>query len=133
MTDSTRFIMVDAAPKPVAPFSHAVEAGGWLFVTGQMPTMPDDDSAPLPQGIVAQTNQVMHNLNLVLEGAGYAWADVVSVRAFLTEFERDYALFNEAYRAYFPAQRLPARTCVGVTGLARQALVEIDLIARRTV
>src|ERR1700676_2412249 len=131
MHEVTRFLMVDAAPTPVAPFSHAVEAGGWLFVTGQMPTIPHDDNAPLPEGVVAQTQQVMNNLALVLDGAGYTWSEVVSVRAFLTEFERDYPLFNEAYRQHFPAGRLPARTCIGVTGLARKALVEIDLIARR--
>jgi 2-iminobutanoate/2-iminopropanoate deaminase len=131
MNEATRFLMVDAAPTPVAPFSHAVEAGGWLFVTGQMPTHPEDDSAPLPEGVVAQTHKVMSNLALVLQGVGYAWSDIVSVRAFLTEFERDYPVFNETYRQYFPADRLPARTCVGVTGLARLALVEVDLIARR--
>src|SRR4029077_4609495 len=55
----------------------------------------------------------------------------VSVRVFLTRFEQDYAPMNAVYRGYFPPDRLPARTCVGVTGLARGALVEIDLIARR--
>ncbi len=126
-----RFLMIDAAPTPVAPFSHAVEADGWLFVTGQMPTFAEDDAAPLPQGIVAQTRRVMDNLILVLEGAGYSLADVVQVRAYLTDFQRDYASMNETYRSYFPVDRLPARTCIGVTGLARDALVEIDLVARR--
>ncbi|MGI4982336.1 MAG: RidA family protein [Janthinobacterium lividum] len=131
MMTAHRFLMIDQAPTPVAPFSHAVETGGWLFVTGQMPTWPDDDAAPLPQGIAAQTQRVMDNLILVLEGAGYALGDVVQVRAYLTEFQRDYAVMNETYRRYFPAQRLPARTCIGVTGLARDALVEIDVVARR--
>jgi reactive intermediate/imine deaminase len=127
-----RFLMIGEAPTPVAPFSHAVEADGWLFVTGQMPTLPDDDEAPLPQGIAAQTRRVMDNLILVLEGAGYALSDVVQVRAYLTDFQRDYASMNETYRRYFPEDRLPARTCIGVTGLAREALVEIDLVARRS-
>jgi reactive intermediate/imine deaminase len=126
-----RFLMIDAAPTPVAPFSHAVETDGWLFVTGQMPTMPDDDTAPLPQGISAQTQRVMDNLILVLEGSGYTLADVVQTRIYLIAFDRDYAAMNETYRRYFPADRLPARTCIGVNGLARQALVEIDLVARR--
>lgn len=126
------FLMVDKAPTPVAPFSHAVETDGWLFVTGQMPTMPDDDAAPLPQGITAQTRRVMDNLILVLEGCGYSLADVVQVRVYLSEFQRDYGIMNETYRQYFPEGRLPARTCIGVTGLARDALVEIDLVARRT-
>ena len=124
-------MMIAGAPSPVAPFSHAVEADGWVFLTGQMPTDPDDDAAPLPAGIEAQTRRVMDNLILVLNGVGLTLADVVAARAFLTHFERDYAAMNEVYRSYFPADRLPARTCVGVTGLARNALVEIDFIARR--
>ena len=125
------FMMVPGAPTPVAPFSHAVEVDGWIFVTGQMPTDPANDAAPLPAGIEAQTRRVMDNLVLVLRGARLELANVVAARAFLTHFERDYAAMNAVYRSYFPADRLPARTCVGVTALARGALVEIDLIARR--
>ncbi|MFO1415590.1 MAG: RidA family protein, partial [Burkholderiales bacterium] len=54
-----------------------------------------------------------------------------SARIYLTEFKRDYAAMNAVYRSYFPAGRLPARTCIGVTALARDALVEIDFVARR--
>jgi 2-iminobutanoate/2-iminopropanoate deaminase len=125
------FHMVAGAPTPVAPFSHAVEADGWVFLTGQMPTLPDSDSAPLPEGIEAQTRRVMDNLGIVLRGVGLGLQHVVSVRVYLTRFDQDYAPMNAVYRGYFPADRLPARTCVGVTGLARGALVEIDLIARR--
>jgi reactive intermediate/imine deaminase len=128
---SARFMMIPGAPTPVAPFSHAVEVDGWVFLTGQMPTDPNDDRAPLPDGIEAQTRRVMDNLVLVLRGAGLGLADVVAARAFITQFERDYAPMNEVYRSYFPPDRLPARTCVGVTGLARGALVEIDFIARK--
>jgi len=124
-------MMIAGAPAPVAPFSHAVEVDGWVFLTGQMPTDPADDAAPLPAGIEAQTRRAMDNLVLVLNGVGLTLADVVAARAFLTHFERDYAAMNEVYRSYFQADRLPARTCVGVTGLARNALVEIDFIARR--
>jgi 2-iminobutanoate/2-iminopropanoate deaminase len=127
-----RFMMIAGAPTPVAPFSHAVEVDGWLFLTGQMPTDPHDDNAPLPAGIEAQTRRVLDNLLIVLEGADYRIEHVVSVRAFLVQFERDYAAMNEVYRSYFAANRLPARTCVGVTALARDALVEIDFIARRS-
>jgi len=125
------FMMVPGAPTPVAPFSHAVEVDGWVFLTGQMPTDPADDSAPLPAGIGAQTRRVMDNLVLVLEGIGLRLEHVVAARVFLTHFERDYAPMNDVYRSYFSVNRLPARTCVGVTGLARGALVEVDLIARR--
>lgn len=125
------FHMIAGAPTPVAPFSHAVETDGWVFLTGQMPTLPGDDSANLPDGIQAQTRRVMDNLIIVLQGLGLGLQHVVSVRAYLTHFDRDYAAMNEAYRSYFPVDRLPARTCIGVTGLARGALVEIDLVARR--
>jgi reactive intermediate/imine deaminase len=123
--------MIPGAPTPVAPFSHAVEVDGWLFVTGQMPTWPEDDAKPLPLGIEAQTRRVMENLILVLQGAGCTLANVVSVRIYLTNFNGHYAPMNEVYRGFFPPGRLPARTCVGVTGLARDALVEIDLVARK--
>ena len=126
-----RFLTIPGAPTPVGPFSHLVEVDGWAFVTGQMPTDPNDDDAPLPTGIEAQTRRVMDNLLLVLEGAGLRLEYVVAVRAFLTSFERDYAPMNEVYRSYFSEGRLPARTCVGVTGLARNALVEIDFIVRK--
>ena len=125
------FLMVAGAPTPVAPFSHAVAAEGWIFVTGQMPTDPDDDNAPLPEGVEAQTRRVVENLKIVLAGAGSALDKVVFARVYLTHFERDYAAMNAVWRTYFAEGRLPARTCIGVTGLARGALVEIDLLARR--
>lgn len=125
------FHMIPGAPKPVAPYSHVVEQDGWLFVTGQLATDPADDSLPLPEGIVAQTAKVMDNLHRALDGAGASLANVVCVRIFLTNFERDYAAMNDLYATYFPADRLPARTTVGVTGLARGGIIEIDLIARR--
>lgn len=120
-----------SAPTHVAPFSHAVESDGWIQLTGQMPTDPDDDFKPLPDGVEAQTRRVMDNLVLILGGLGLGLEHVLSCRVFITEFKRDYAAMNEAYKSYFPADRLPARTCVGVTGLARDALVEIDMIAKR--
>ena len=62
--------IVDGAPRPVAPFSHAVEAEGFVFVTGQMPTDPDAPDAPLPGGVEAQTRRVFDNLRIVLGGLG---------------------------------------------------------------
>ena len=126
------FHMIPAAPSPVAPvFSHAAEADGWVFVTGQMPTDPNDDGAPLPAGAAAQTRRVMDNLALVLGGLGLGLEHAVVARVYLLRFKEDYDAMNGAYTSYFLADRLPARTCVGVTGLARDALVEIDLIVRR--
>jgi len=125
------FHMIETAPSPVAPFSHAAEADGWVFLTGQMPTDPEDSNAPLPDDVEAQTHRVMKNLELVLKGLGLALENTVSVRIFLIDFKRDYQAMNEIYRCYFPESKLPARTCIGVTGLALNALVEIDLIAKR--
>lgn len=126
-----QFLMIPNAPKPVAPYSHVVEVDGWAFITGQLATDPNDDSLPIPAGIEAQTHKVMDNLKRALQGAGLGLDRVVSVRIFLTNFERDYAAMNRVYESYFANNRLPARTTVGVTALARGGSVEIDMIARR--
>jgi 2-iminobutanoate/2-iminopropanoate deaminase len=125
------FHMVSGAPDPVAPFSHAVEADGWVFVTGQMPFSDVSIDSPYPEGIEAQTREVMKNLQRVLEGCGLNLSNVASVRIFLTHFDEDYDAMNLVYASYFPPGRRPARTCVGVTGLAKGARIEIDMVARR--
>jgi len=71
--ERTDFFMAPGAPTPVAPFSHAVEVDGWIFVTGQMPTYPDDDSRPLAPNIESQTVRVMENLKIVLAGLKLGW------------------------------------------------------------
>jgi reactive intermediate/imine deaminase len=124
------FHMIAGAPDPVAPFSHAVEADGWAFVTGQMPFAGTSIDAPYPEGIQAQTHQVMKNLQTVLAGCGLDLANVVSARIYLTHFDQDYEAMNAVYAGYFAAGRRPARTCIGVTALAKGARVEIDLLAR---
>jgi len=125
------FHLIADGPRPVAPFSHAVEVDGWVFVTGQMPNASDDRSRPLPEGIEAQTHQVMRNLQRVLGGIGMDLANVLFARVYLTRFAEDYEPMNAVYASYFAADRRPARTCIGVTGLALDAHVEIDLLARR--
>jgi len=125
------FHLVPGAPDPVAPFSHAVEADGWVFVTGQMPFAGTSIDDPYPEGIEAQTHQVIRNLATVLRGIRLTLADVVQARVYLARFEQDYAGMNAAYASHFDAGRRPARTCIGVTALAKGALVEIDFVARR--
>ena len=120
-----------SAPTHVAPFSHAVEFDGWVQLTGQMPTDPIDDTKPLPDGIQAQTRRVMDNLAIILNEMKLGLENVLSTRVFLTNFKRDYEPMNNIYKSYFENNRLPARTCVGVTDLALGALVEIDMVARR--
>jgi len=125
------FHMISGGPRPVAPFSHAVECDGWVLLTGQMPTDPAGPDAPLPAGIEAQTRRVIENLKIVLAGIGLDLSHVLQCRCYLTEFERDYAAFNATYQSFFPPDRRPARTTIGVTALAVGALVEIDMLARR--
>ena len=125
------FVMIAGGARPVAPYSHAVEAEGWVFLTGQIANDPADDAAPMPPGIEDQTWRVMENLKIVLAGLKLGLEHVVAARVFLTDFKVHYQAMNAVYRGYFAAGRLPARTCIGVTALARDALVEIDFIARR--
>ena len=123
--------MVASGPRPVAPFSHAVEADGFVFVTGQMPTDPAAPDAPLPDGIEAQTRRVIENLKLVLGGIGLGLEHVAMVRIYLTAFERDYDALNALWPSFFEPGKLPARTTIGVTALAVGSLIEIDLVAKR--
>ncbi|HTJ92397.1 MAG TPA: RidA family protein [Pararobbsia sp.] len=125
-------VVPDASPPPPSSlYSHAVEAGGWLHVTGQLPTNPDAPGADLPAGIEAQAALCFENLTRILRHAGYGYEDTVFVRIYLTEFDRDFATFNTVYARHFPQDggRLPSRTTIGVARLGRGALVEIDLVA----
>ena len=115
-------------PMKVAPFSHAVKAGQFLFVTGQMPTLKADNSKLISGDIEEQTHQVMRNLVDVLQAAGSSLDKVIFSRVYLVNFG-DFDKMNKAYASYFPKNKLPARTCMGVTGLAVGASVEIDFIA----
>ena len=118
------FTPEQGVPPGVAPFSHATRWGDLLFVTGQMPTDPATGHL-VEGGLLRQAEQVRRNLEAVLAPFGATLDDSLMVRVYLTDFA-DYAAFNDAYRSWFNAP-LPSRTCVGVTGLAVGALVEIDL------
>jgi len=125
------FHMVPEVGKPVAPYSHAVEVDGWLFIRGQIPNDPKDDNALLPVGIEAQTRRTMEGLQTLLAGIGASFNNIVSARVFLRHFEDDFEKMNAIYKTYFKPGKLPARTCIGVTALARGARIEIDFIGRR--
>ncbi|MEL6316752.1 MAG: RidA family protein [Pseudomonadota bacterium] len=122
--------LAPGGPKTVGPFHHAVSAGDFHFITGQMPTEPNDPTRVVDGGVEAQTRRVMANLKLVLDALGSGFDRVVFARVYLVNFQ-DFDAMNRVYESYFDPQTLPARTCVGVTGLAVGALVEIDLIAAR--
>jgi len=111
---------------PVAPYSHAVRAGDFLFVTGQLPEDPQSGDVQ-KIAIADQTRQVMDNLKRVLTHAQTGFDRVVMARVFVTDF-RYYETVNEIYASDFGAARLPSRTTVGVTALAGFGDVEIDLI-----
>ena len=124
------FHLVATAPTPVSPYSHAVEADGWVYVTGQLPTNVHDGS--IPDGIEAQTTTVLDNLATVLGGIGLGLEHAMFARVYLTHFQSDFARMNTVYGTYFPDGRRPGRTCVGVTELALGVRIEIDLVARRS-
>lgn len=118
-----------APPPPSARYSHAVEAGGWLHVTGQLPVDPDAPEQPLPEGIEAQAQLCFRNLERIVAHAHFSLSDTVFVRIYLREFETDYTGFNRIYDRYFDnTARLPSRTTVGVAQLGHNARVEIDAV-----
>lgn len=111
---------------PVAPYSHAVRAGDFVFVTGQLPENPETGEIHRIS-IEEQTHQVMENLRLVLDHIGIGFHRVAMARIFITDF-RFYDAVNEVYASYFEGEKLPGRTTVGITALAGHGDVEIDLI-----
>ena len=122
------YLTVTGGPLKVGPFSHAVRAGDFLFITGQMPTLKNDNSKLVSDKIEDQTHQVMKNLIDVLKGCGSSLDKVIFARVYLVNFQ-DFDKMNKVYSSYFIKDKLPARTCIGVTGLAVGASVEIDFIA----
>jgi len=115
-------------PPPTAAYSHAVRAGDYLFVTGQLGVDPKSNVL-VPGGAPEQMKQIMRNLETVLRGAGSDFDRVVMARIFLVNFAADYPAVNTVYASHFKTNRYPARTTVGVTNLALGAMVETDLIA----
>ena len=123
------FLNVPGAPPPppTAAYSHAVRAGDYLFVTGQLGVDPKTNTL-VAGGAEEQAKQIMRNLETVLAGAGASIERTVMARIFLVNFAADYPAVNRVYAAFFKEGRFPARTTVGVTNLALGAMVEIDLI-----
>jgi len=111
---------------PVAPYCHAVRAGDFLFVTGQL--AEDPVTGKVVRGsIEEQTRRVMENLKLVLDHAGATFDRTVMARVFVTDF-RTFETVNQVYASYFANGHLPCRTAIGVTALAGYGDVEIDLV-----
>ena len=127
MNNNKRIITTDAAPAPIGPYSQAVQAGGMLFISGQIALDPVDGS--LYKGDIAtETEKVMQNLEGILKAAGLSFAHVVKTSIFLMDMGQ-FAQVNEVYDRYFDAAHAPARETVQVSGLPRGVNVEISAIA----
>ncbi len=110
------------------PFSQVVEANGFVFLAGQVGDAPGSHGA-VPGGIEAETRAMLDNVGRLLTAAGLTFADVVKATVYLRDFG-DFAAMNRVYREYFPNDP-PTRATVGVTALAADYAVEIEVIATR--
>ena len=120
-------IATDKAPAAAGPYSQAVEAGGWIYLSGQLPVCPE--TGTFPEGIAAQTRQALTNLQEVLRQAGLGMDDIVKTTVMLADMA-DFAAMNEVYAAFFRAP-YPARSAFAVKSVPKGALVEIDAVAVR--
>ena len=115
------------APKAIGPYSQAVLVDDTLYVSGNIPVNPATGN--VEDGIVNQSKQVFENMKAVLNEAGMGFENVVKTTAFLTDLS-NFATFNEIYASYFVAP-YPARSCVEVSKLPKNVLVEVECIAKK--
>ena len=120
-----KIINTTNAPKAIGPYSQAVEANNMLFVSGQIPVNPLDNS--IPEGIIDQTKQVLDNLVAILATAGYTLDHVVKCTCLLSDMD-NFQAFNGVYAQYFTTNP-PARAAYGVVKLPLGVLVEVEAIA----
>jgi 2-iminobutanoate/2-iminopropanoate deaminase len=120
-------IQTNGAPAPVGPYSQAITSGDWIWCAGQVGL--DPTSGELVDGVEGQAERALRNLQAVLDAAGAGFADVVKTTIFLADLN-DFAAVNAIYARFMPDPP-PARSTVGVAGLPKGALVEIEMIARR--
>ena len=122
-----KIINAENAPAAVGPYCHAVEAGNFVFTSGQIGL--DPNTQELAEGIEAQTKQVLENLKAVLKAAGLTLSDVIKTTVFLDDVS-DFGVVNEIYETYFNDSK-PARYCVEAGALPKGALIEIEVIAAK--
>lgn len=115
------------APAAIGPYTQAIQTGDMLFTSGQLGLDPKTGS--LPDGIQAQTSQALANVNAILKEAGFTKENVVKTTVFLKDMT-DFGAVNEIYADFFGDHK-PARTCVEVTRLPKNGLVEIEIVAAR--
>jgi len=114
------------APAPIGPYSQAIVAGGFIFVSGQIPSDPSTGEV-ISSGIKDETRQVMENIKAILTNAGLDFRHIVKTSIFLTDMQ-NFAQVNEVYGTYFTSE-FPARETVQVAGLPKNVNVEISVIA----
>ena len=115
------------APDAIGPYSQAVKVGNLLFTSGQIAIVPESSQVEATD-IVGQTEQVCKNIQAILTEAGASFDNVVKTTCFLADMN-DFAAFNEVYAKYFTSK--PARSCVAVKTLPKNALVEVEVIAEK--
>ena len=118
-------IFAEKAPAAVGPYSHAIDCGNLVFLSGQVPLVPDSGLIA-EGGIEAQTRQMFSNIRAVLEAGNMSFDNVVKTTVFMTDL-KDFNTFNNIYAEYFP-QDPPARSCVQVAALPKGALVECECV-----
>ena len=118
-------IFSEKAPAAVGPYSHAIDCGDLVFLSGQVPLVPETGLIAAGD-IVEQTRQMMTNIQAVLESCGLKFENVVKTTVFMTDL-KDFTTSNEIYAEYFPSNP-PARSCVQVAALPKGALVECECV-----
>ncbi len=118
-------VCTEKAPKAIGPYSQAVIAGGHLYVSGVIPIDPSTGEV-VESTIIAQTEQIMKNIDEVIKEAGFREEDVVKTTCYLSDMS-DFSDFNEVYGRYFVSK--PARACIAVKALPKEVLAEVELIA----
>ena len=121
-----RIINTPKAPAALGPYSQAIEVNGTLYISGQIPFVPETMTL-VSDDVKAQTRQSLENLKAILDEAGYTFNDVVKASCFIKDMN-DFAVVNEVYAEYL-GEAKPARACVEVARLPKDVKVEIELIA----
>ena len=123
-----KIIHTPKAPAAIGPYSQAVEAGGMLFISGQVPIDPETGKV-VEGGITEQTGQVMKNIGAILEEAGYSFSDVIKSTCLLSDMA-NFKAMNEVYGKYYP-ENPPARAAFAVKELPLGVMIEIETIAAK--
>ena len=124
---NNKIIATDNAPAAIGPFSQAMEAGGFVFASGQIPV--DPATGNIPEGIEAQAKQALTKVKNLMEASGLSMENIVKTSVFIKDMN-DFAKVNEVYATFFDND-FPARSCVEVARLPKDVLIEVEVIAAR--